>query len=157
MKLWKLQLQKLADETGLKILVWLLPPGTSKWNKVEHRHFSFMSKTWRAKSLISHEAIVSLFATPTTKTGLKVCCEIDTNSCSKGTKVSDQALVQIRLRRSDIHGDWNYTIRQRTLSSNTIISWRALSIFRSFRYCDSVNVINVIEFNVGKPSSGQIF
>ena len=121
-KLWKLELQKLADETRLEISVCHLPPGTSKWNKIEHRLFSFISKNWRGKPLISHEVIVSLITQTTTKTGLKVRCEVDTNSYPKGIKVSDQDLAKILLRRSDFHGDWNYTIQPRTLSSDTVIS-----------------------------------
>ncbi|MGC8604143.1 MAG: ISAzo13-like element transposase-related protein, partial [Desulfomonilaceae bacterium] len=119
---WKLELQKLADETRLEISVCHLPPGTSKWNKIEHRLFSFISKNWRGKPLISHEVIVSLIAQTTTKTGLKVRCEVDTNSYPKGIKVSDQDLAKILLRRSDFHGDWNYTIRPRTLANDTINS-----------------------------------
>jgi hypothetical protein len=114
-KLWKLELQKLADETRLEISVCHLPPGTSKWNKIEHRLFSFISKNWRGKPLISHEVIVSLIAQTTTKTGLKVRCEVDTNTYPKGIKVSDQDLAKILLLRSDFHGDWNYTIQPRTL------------------------------------------
>ncbi len=121
-KLWKLALQKLADETRLESSVCHLPPGTSKWNKIEHRLFYFISKNWRGKSLISHEVIVSLIAQTTTKTGLKVRCEVDTNSYPRGIKVSDQDLAQILLRRSDFHGDWNYTIRLRTRSNDTISS-----------------------------------
>jgi transposase len=121
-RLWKLELQKLADETGLEISVCHLPPGTSKWNKIEHRLFSFISKNWRGQPLISHEVIVSLIAQTTTETGLKVRCEVDTNSYPKGIKVSDQDLAQIQLRRSDFHGDWNYTIRPRSPSVDIVIS-----------------------------------
>lgn len=121
-RLWKLELQKLADETGFQISVCHFPPGTSKWNKIEHRLFSFISKNWRGKPLISHEVIVSLIAQTTTETGLKVRCEVDTNSYPKGIRVSDQDLAQIDLRRSDFHGDWNYTIRPRRLSVDTVIS-----------------------------------
>jgi hypothetical protein len=119
--LWKLELQKLADETGLEISVCHVPPGTSKWNKIEHRLFSFISKNWRGKPLISHEVIVSLIAQTTTKTGLKVHCEVDTNSYPKGIKVADQELAKILLRRSDFHGDWNCTLQPRTLSNDTLI------------------------------------
>ncbi len=120
-RLWKLELQKLADATGLEISVCHLPPGTSKWNKIEHRLFSFISKNWRGKPLISHEVIVSLIAQTSTETGLKVRCEVDTNSYPKGIRVSDQDLAQIDLRRSDFHGDWNYTIRPRSPSVDTVI------------------------------------
>ncbi len=113
-RLWKLEIQKLTDETGLEISVCHLPPGTSKWNKIEHRLFSFISKNWRGKPLISHEVIVSLIAQTTTETGLKIRCEVDTNPYPKGIRVSDQDLAQIDLRRSGFHGDWNYTIRPRS-------------------------------------------
>jgi hypothetical protein len=113
-RLWKLELQRLADDTGIEISVCHLPPGTSKWNKIEHRLFSFISKNWRGKPLISHEVIVSLIANTTTETGLRVRCEVDTNSYPKGIKVSDQEMAQIDLVRHDFHGEWNYTIRPRS-------------------------------------------
>lgn len=113
-RLWKHELQKLADETGLEISVCHLPPGTSKWNKIEHRLFSYISQNWRGKPLISHEVIVSLIAQTATKTGLKVRCELDQNAYPKGIKISDKQMKEIRLKRHDFHGDWNYTIRPRS-------------------------------------------
>jgi len=121
-RLWKLELQRLADETGLELAVCHLPPGTSKWNKIEHRLFSFISQNWRGKPLVSHEAIVSLIAATTTTTGLTVRCQLDTSSYPAGTKVSDKELATINLQRDDFHGDWNYTIRPRPLADGTVIS-----------------------------------
>jgi hypothetical protein len=109
-RLWKVELQKLADETGLEISVCHLPPGTSKWNKIEHRQFSFISQNWRGKPLVSHQVIVNLIAATTTKTGLKVRAEIDPGKYPKGVKVSDKEVAAIRLERDQFHGEWNYTI-----------------------------------------------
>ena len=112
-RLWKLQLQKLADELGMEINVHHLPPGTSKWNKIEHRLFSFISMNWRAKPLVSYRVIVDLISATTTDAGLKVRCELDKNSYPKGIVVSDQDMAKINIRRADFHGEWNYTIRPR--------------------------------------------
>jgi DNA-binding phage protein len=109
-RLWKLELQKLANETGLAISVCHLPPGTSKWNKIEHRLFSFISQNWRGKPLVSHEAIVNLIAATTTREGLRVDCQLDTNSYPTGIKVSDKQMASINIQRDSFHGDWNYTI-----------------------------------------------
>jgi hypothetical protein len=109
-RLWKLEMQKLADETGLEISICHLPPGTSKWNKIEHRLFSFISQNWRGKPLVSHQVIVNLIAATTTKTGLRVRAEIDPRKYPKGVKVSDQEVASIRIERDKFHGDWNYTI-----------------------------------------------
>jgi hypothetical protein len=110
-RLWKLELQRLADETGLTIQVCHLPPGTSKWNKIEHRLFAFISQNWRGKPLVSYEVIVSLIAATTTTTGLKVYCELDGNAYPTGRKVSDEELATVRIERDPFHGEWNYTIR----------------------------------------------
>jgi len=112
-RLWKLELQKLADETGLRISVSHLPPGTSKWKKIEHRMFSFISQNWRGKPLVSHQVIVNLIAATTTKSGLKVRAEIDPAKYPKGIAVSDQQVASIRLARDEFHGEWNYTISPR--------------------------------------------
>jgi transposase len=109
-RLWKLELQRLADETGLAIQVCHLPPGTSKWNKIEHRLFSFISQNWRGKPLVSYEAIVSLIAATTTATGLRVHSALDTNRYPTGRKVSDAEMATVRLRKDAFHGDWNYSI-----------------------------------------------
>lgn len=114
LKLWKVELQKLADETGLSISVSHLPPGTSKWNKIEHRLFSFISQNWRGKPLISHEVIVNLIAATTTTKGLHVRCEMDTNTYEKGTKVTQKQLAALRLKPDSFHGDWNYTLTPTT-------------------------------------------
>ena len=116
-RLWKLELQHLADELGFPIAVCHLPPGTSKWNKIEHRLFSFISQNWRGKPLISHEVIVHLIAATTTTTGLKVRCELDRNTYPAGRKVSAQEIAAIDLVRDDFHGEWNYTIRPRSTRS----------------------------------------
>ncbi len=112
-RLWKPQLQKLADELGIEINVHHLPPGTSKWNKIEHRLFSFISMNWRAKPLVSYRVIVDLISATTTDAGLKVRCELDKNSYPKGIVVSDQEMAKIKILRADFHGEWNYTIRPR--------------------------------------------
>jgi hypothetical protein len=114
-RLWKLELQKLADELGLSITVCHLPPGTSKWNKIEHRLFSFITCNWRGKPLVSHQAIVQLIAATTTKSGLKVRCELDQNTYPAGIKVSDAEIEAVNLARHDFHGEWNYTISPNAL------------------------------------------
>jgi len=112
-RLWKLELQRLADETGLMIGVSHFPPGTSKWNKIEHRLFSFISKNWRGQPLISLKVIVNLIAGTTTKKGLKVHAEIDAASYPAGVKVPDSEMAEIRLQRHAFHGEWNYEILPR--------------------------------------------
>src|SRR5580658_5889097 len=119
LRLWKRELQKLADETGLRIVVCHFPPGTSKWNKIEHRLFSYISQNWRGKPLRSFETIVSLIAATTTSTGLKVHAELNTESYQPGLKVSDQELAQIKIRRDKFHGDWNYEIQPRILPARS--------------------------------------
>jgi len=109
-RLWKLELQRLSDELAIPIRVSHLPPGTSKWNKIEHRLFSFISLNWRGRPLVSHEVIVNLIAATTTSKGLKVRAQLDTNQYPKGVKVSDEEFASIRLTRDDFHGEWNYTI-----------------------------------------------
>ena len=118
-RLWKLELQQLADETGLTLAVSHFPPGTSKWNKIEHRLFSFISQNWRGQPLTSLKVIVSLIAGTTTRKGLKVHAEIDDSLYPAGIKVTDKEIAQIRLRRDDFHGEWNYDISPR---SGTVIS-----------------------------------
>jgi len=110
LRLWKLELQTLADETGLSVAVSHFPPGTSKWNKIEHRLFSFISKNWRGQPLTSFQVIVNLIAGTTTRKGLKVHAEIDDRLYPKGTKVADEAMDQINIRRENFHGEWNYEI-----------------------------------------------
>ena len=113
-RLWKWELQQLADETRLELSVCHFPPGTSKWNKIEHRLFSFISQNWRGKPLISHQVIIDLIAATTTATGLTVKSKIDTNIYEKGLKVSDQQMAELQLRREKFHGDWNYKLLPRS-------------------------------------------
>ena len=113
-RLWKWELQQFADETGLKISVCHFPPGTSKWNKIEHRLFSFISQNWRGKPLISHEVIINLIAATTSKTGLAVKSDLDSNTYPAGIKVSNQQMAELRLKRDAFHGDWNYSLAPRS-------------------------------------------
>lgn len=112
-RLWKVELAELAAETGLSITVCHFPPGTSKWNRIEHRLFAHISMNWRGRPLTGHEVIVELIGATTTRTGLTVHAERDTNSYPRGIKVSDEQLAAIRpqLKEHSFHGDWNYTIR----------------------------------------------
>jgi hypothetical protein len=116
-RLWKKELQVLANETQMEISVCHFPPGTSKWNKIEHRLFSHITKNWRARPLISYEVVVNLIAGTTTKKGLEIKCELDHKSYARGKKVTDKELSAINLSRDDFHGDWNYSIRP-TVSTN---------------------------------------
>ena len=109
-RLWKRELQALANELGIAITVCHLPPGTSKWNKIEHRLFSFITQNWRARPLVSYQTIVQLIAATTTDTGLKVQCEIDTNIYPVGVKVTDAEMDSINIQPHVFHSDWNYTI-----------------------------------------------
>jgi Rhodopirellula transposase DDE domain len=109
-RLWKRELQRFANETNLSITVTHLPPGTSKWNKIEHRLFAFITQNWRGKPLISHEVIVQLIGATKTETGLEVRCEIDANLYPRGVQVTDHEMLAINLTRAEFHGEWNYTI-----------------------------------------------
>jgi transposase len=109
-RLWKIALQKLADATGLRVSVSHFPPGTSKWNKIEHRMFCHITKNWRGRPLESLDVIVNLIANTTTRKGLRVQAGLDTAAYPKGIKISDDQLAQVRLERAAFHGDWNYTI-----------------------------------------------
>ena len=111
LRLWKLELQKLADETGLSFSVCHFPPGTSKWNKIEHRLFSFITSNWRGEPLRDYETIVNLIATTTTAKGLKVICRLDRRKYPTGKKVSKEEMERVNLQRNQFHGDWNYVIR----------------------------------------------
>ena len=110
-RLWKLELQCLATELGIDIVVHHLPPGTSKWNKIEHRLFSFISMNWKATPLVSYRVIVNLIAATTTTTGLTVKCELDTTHYPKGVAVPKEKMDSINITRDAFHGEWNYTIR----------------------------------------------
>ena len=109
-RLWKLELQRLADELGIPVTVCHFPPGTSKWNKIEHRLFSFITINWRGKPLRSYQTVVNLIAGTTTRSGLNVQCELDPYEYQKGRKVSDAEMDAIDLRPHKFHGEWNYTI-----------------------------------------------
>lgn len=113
LRLWKVELQEMADETSLAISVCHFPPGTSKWNKVEHRLFAFISSNWRGEPLRDYETIVKLIARTTTATGLKVTCRLDRRKYPTGRKVTDEEMERVNLQRHKFHGDWNYTIRPR--------------------------------------------
>ena len=110
LRLWKVALQRLADETGLQIRVCHFPPGTSKWNKIEHRLFCHVTQNWRGKPLVSHDLIVKLIGGTTTGTGLKVKAALDTDRYESGIKVTDQELEAVRIKRDEFHGEWNYSI-----------------------------------------------
>ena len=121
-RLWKLELQKLANELGIEITVHHLPPGTSKWNKIEHRLFSFITMNWRAKPLVSYKVIIDLIAATTTETGLQVICKLDDKVYPKGIAVSDEELAAINIVRADFHGEWNYTIKPSNRSNGAVDS-----------------------------------
>ena len=112
--MWKVELQKLADELGLVIRVLHFPPGTSKWNKIEHRMFSFVSLNWRGRPLESLEVIIDLIGCTTTSTGLKVYARLDPGDYVKGIKVTDAELAAVNIVRHEFHPDWNYEIRPTT-------------------------------------------
>ena len=114
-RLWKIELQKLADDLGIPITVCHLPPATSKWNKIEHRLFSFITANWRGKPLVSHQVIVELIAATTTKSGLTVRCQLDQNPYPAGIKVSDAEMQAVSLSPHDFHGEWNYTVSPKAL------------------------------------------
>ena len=114
LRLWKLELQKLADETGLSISVCHFPPGTSKWNKIEHRLFSFISSNWRGEPLRDYQTIVKLISRTATAKGLRVTCRLDRRKYPTGRQVTDEEMKHVNLERHKFHGDWNYAIRPRS-------------------------------------------
>jgi hypothetical protein len=116
-RLWKWELQKLADQTGLSVTVCHLPPGTSKWNKIEHRLFSFISQSWKGQPLLTHATIVNLIAATRTKTGLRVHCYLDHKKYAPKLRISDEQMSTLNLQPHSFHGDWNYTIHPRRKSS----------------------------------------
>ena len=113
LRLWKVELQALADEMAIPISVCHFPPGTSKWNKIEHQLFSFITQNWRGKPLVTHQVIVNLIAATTTKKGLTVRAEIDPNIYPTGRKVTDAEMAQLHITRDEFHGEWNYTLHPR--------------------------------------------
>jgi transposase len=124
LRLWKRELQKLADETGLEMAVCHFPPGTSKWNKIEHRLFSAITQNWRGKPLVSHETVVKLIAATTTRTGLTVRSGLDTSDYPSGVAVSDAEMETLYLRTDPFHGEWNYSLlpRQRLPLTGAVVS-----------------------------------
>ena len=110
-RLWKLALQEFANESGLSISVCHFPPGTSKWNKIEHRMFCHISMNWRGKPLVSHEVVVNLIGNTTTRSGLRIQAELDTNAYQKGKKISPKEMKNINIKRAGFHGEWNYKIQ----------------------------------------------
>jgi hypothetical protein len=112
-RLWKTELQRFADETGLKISICHFPPGTSKWNKIEHRMFSYISQNWRGRPLVSIETIVNLIGATKTKKGLKIQTSVDVNEYAKGIKITDQEIKTLDLEKDEFHGEWNYTLHPR--------------------------------------------
>ena len=113
-RLWKKEIQDLANELNMDISICHFPPGTSKWNKIEHKLFSYISLNWRGKPLTSYEVVVKLIGSTTTASGLKVLSELDTNTYEKGIKVLDKDFKKINIVKDDFHGEWNYTIRPQT-------------------------------------------
>jgi len=112
-RLWKVCLQRLADELGLRISVCHFPPGTSKWNKIEHRMFCHITENWRGRPLVSHAVVVNLIGSTKTRGGLRIKAELDTNHYETGVKVTDQELEAVQIKRDQFHGEWNYSILPR--------------------------------------------
>lgn len=121
-RLWKLELRKFADETGLTITVCHYPPGTSKWNKIEHRFFCHISQNWRGRPLTSHLAVVELIAATATNTGLMTACELDTANYPKGIDVPDDQFDAINIKGHEFHPEWNYTISPRAQDRAVILA-----------------------------------
>ena len=154
MRLWKRELQRLADETGLTITVSHLPPGTSKWNKIEHRLFAFITQNWRGKPLVSHQVIVQLIGATTTETGLKVCCEIDGNLYPRGIKVTDagdagdQPHARRIPRRMELHHiAKSTTTLKRLFLGGPLGAWETMDrlVTSGFREGDMLDLIDRIE------------
>ena len=112
-RLWKVELQKFADATGLRVSVCHFPPGTSKWNKIEHRMFCHITENWRGRPLVSREVVVNLIGHTRTKSGLRIRSELDENSYPTGQTVSDEQLQALNLKRDPFHGEWNYQLTPR--------------------------------------------
>jgi hypothetical protein len=121
-RLWKWEVQQLADETGLSITVCHLPPGTSKWHHTEHRLFAWISQNWRGQPLTSDAVILKLIAATTTEAGLTVQCQLDTNRYPAGRKLSDEEMATLFIQPDSFHGEWNYTILPRALSIDNVIT-----------------------------------
>jgi hypothetical protein len=113
-RLWKMELQKLADDIGLRISVCHFPPGTSKWNKIEHRMFCHITENWRGRPLVSRRVVVNLIGHTTTRTGLEIYSELNENSYPTGREVTDQQMESLSIKREKFHGEWNYTLIPRS-------------------------------------------
>jgi hypothetical protein len=113
-RLWEVELQRWANETGLDVTVCHYPPGTSKWNKIEHRLFSYITMNWRSRPLVSYQAVVNLIGATTTETGLRVEADLDTEVYPTKVKVTDEQLAKVDLHPHQFHGEWNYTIKHQT-------------------------------------------
>jgi Rhodopirellula transposase DDE domain len=121
-RLWKVALQRWADEVGLRMAVCHFPPGTSKWNKIEHRMFSHIAMNWRGQPLTSHEVIINeviinLIANTRTQSGLRIRAQLDTNRYPTGVVVTDQELASLNLEKADFHGEWNYILVPRSIQN----------------------------------------
>jgi Rhodopirellula transposase DDE domain len=112
-RLWKVALQELADELGLRLVICHFPPGTSKWNKIEHRHFSFITNNWRGRPLTTYQVIVNLIASTTTREGFVAKAAIESERYETGEKITGKQMAELNIRPAKIHGDWNYTIQAR--------------------------------------------
>lgn len=112
-RLWRMELQKLADELKMAIQVCHFPPGTSKWNKIEHRMFCHITANWRGRPLVSRQVVVSLIGSTTTKEGLRIKAALDENSYAKGIKITDAELATLAIERDAFHGEWNYRLMPR--------------------------------------------
>ncbi len=113
-RLWKMGIQRLANETDLRITVCHFPPGTSTWNKIEHRLFSFITQNWRGRPLVSHEVIVNLIGSTTTRNGLRVKAKLSNKKCKTGIKVAGDVFAALNIKPKQFHGDWNYSISKNT-------------------------------------------
>ena len=120
-RLRKVDLRALADELGFPIAVCHLPPGTSKWSKIEHRLFSFITQNWRGRPLLSHQVIVSLIGATTTTTGLTVQCALDEKRYPAGRKLSDEEMAGLNIKRHEFHGEWNYELLPRSNQDDRLI------------------------------------
>ena len=112
-RLWKVELQKLADDLGMIVQVCHFPPGTSKWNKIEHRTFCHITQNWRGRPLVSREVVVNLIGNTTTAEGLRIRAQLDDREYPAGIKVSNQALAELAIERDEFHGEWNYRVKPR--------------------------------------------
>jgi hypothetical protein len=113
-RLWKVELQKLADELELQLSVCHFPPGTSKWNKIEHRMFCHITENWRGRPLVSREVVVNLIGHTTTKTGLEIRSALDENRYPTGREITDEQMEDLAIKREKFHGEWNYTLNPRS-------------------------------------------